>query len=217
MKKALLLFAPLLVLSICILCYITLGTSPWGLWKEFQFAKKTAHQYSLSDADVEGLLKDAVEFHSLEERGDGLYCQPNESKPYSGWTKTMYASGQARTLVPFKDGKRHGLLTNWHGNGQKRQALTYKDGIEFQLFKAWNRNGETVSPFQNGLWTTWHDNGQKSGEVTYKDGKQDGLGTEWHENGQKKSEVTWKDGEKVSVKYWNSEGEEVETYQESQK
>jgi antitoxin component YwqK of YwqJK toxin-antitoxin module len=39
----------------------------------------------------------------------------------------------------------------------------------------------------------------------------------WHENGQKKSEVTWKDGEKVSVKYWNSEGEEVETYQESQK
>ena len=54
-------------------------------------------------------------------------------------------------------------------------------------------------------------------EQTYKDGKQDGLATEWHENGQKREEETYKDGERVSVKYWNSKGEEVETYSESQK
>ncbi|MEO1834074.1 MAG: leucine-rich repeat domain-containing protein [Akkermansiaceae bacterium] len=37
----------------------------------------------------------------------------------------------------------------------------------------------------------------------------------WHENGQKQAEVTWKDGEKVSEKFWNSKGEEVETLEES--
>ena len=37
---------------------------------------------SLSDADVERLVKEAVDSDSLEER-DGLYYQNNE--PYSGW------------------------------------------------------------------------------------------------------------------------------------
>ena len=39
----------------------------------------------------------------------------------------------------------------------------------------------------------------------------------WHENGQKWREGTYKDGEEISVKWWNSKGEEVETYQESLK
>ena len=63
----------------------------------------------------------------------------------------------------------------------------------------------------------WYENGQKSGEGTLKDGKEDGPVTMWHKNGQKLAEETYKDGEKVSAKYWNSKGEEVETYSESQK
>ena len=45
----------------------------------------------------------------------------------------------------------------------------------------------------------------------------DGLQTSWHENGQKWTEQTYKDGRWISAKFWNSKGEEVETYQESQK
>ena len=51
---------------------------------------------------------------------------------------------------------------------------------------------------------------------TIKDGKPDGLQTGWHENGQKAGEGTYKDGEKVSMKYWNSKGEEVETAEEAE-
>ena len=61
----------------------------------------------------------------------------------------------------------------------------------------------------------WHENGQKRGEGTFKDGKVNGLRTNWHENGQKWAEGTYKDGGLVSVKYWNSKGEEVETFDES--
>ena len=68
---------------------------------------------------------------------------------------------------------------------------------------------------KDGLWTRWYENGQKEREGTYKDGKQDGLHTEWHESGQKCLEGTWEHGKKLSVKYWNRKGEEVETSQEA--
>jgi hypothetical protein len=154
---------------------------------------------SLSDADVERLLKEAVDRDSIKWLSDGLYYQTNESEPYSGWTKKMYDSGQVQGLARFKDGKLDGLWTTWHENGQKRAQRTFKDGK------------------LDGLFTVWHENGQKRAQGTFKDGKLDGLSTKWHENGQKRAEVTYKYGGRLSEKYWNSKGEEVETWEESEK
>jgi len=67
----------------------------------------------------------------------------------------------------------------------------------------------------DGLETEWYENGQKMREGTFKDSKLHGLLTEWHENGQKAAEATFRDGEKVSTKYWNSKGEEVEALDEA--
>ena len=88
---------------------------------------------SLSDADVERLLKEAVEEESLQYR-DGLHYQVNESEPYSGWTKRMAGSGQASRLGRFKDGKHDGLWVWWHENGQKEREETFKDGKPHGLF-----------------------------------------------------------------------------------
>ena len=63
----------------------------------------------------------------------------------------------------------------------------------------------------------WHQNGQKASEGTSNDGKPEGLFTKWHSNGQKAGERNFKDGEQVSAKYWNSKGEEVETFEETRK
>lgn len=52
-------------------------------------------------------------------------------------------------------------------------------------------------------------------EGTYKDGKWEGLWTGWHDNGQKMFEGTYKKGKKVSAKYWNIEGIEVENLDET--
>ena len=94
----------------------------------------------ISDADVERLLKEAVDFDSLEERDD-LFYQNNEA--FSGWTKKMYDSGQVQALGQLKDSKPHGLLTEWHENGQKRSEATFKDG-ELISEKWWNAKGEEV-------------------------------------------------------------------------
>ena len=94
--------------------------------------------------------------------------------------------------------------TGWHvifhDNGKIKHLVQHKDG-------KWN-----------GLWVTWHENGQKEDSTQYKDGKPDGLGTEWYPSGQKNVEANYKDGRQASEgKLFNSKGEEVETFAESEK
>ena len=107
----------------------------------------------LSDADVERLVKEAVDIESLEERDD-LFYQNNE--PFSGWVKKMYDSGQVWGLGRHKDGKPDGLTISFYENGQKKDETTFKDGKE------------------DGLRTKWHENGQKEHEGIYKDDKDHG-------------------------------------------
>ena len=117
---------------------------------------------SLSDADIERLLKEAVDSESLPKR-DGLIY--HDDKPYSGWGKEMHDSGQASRLAEIKDGKPDGLMIDWHENGQKMTEGTNKDGE------------------QDGLWTGWHENGQKAAEATFKDGEEV-SGKYWNSKGE---------------------------------
>ena len=94
----------------------------------------------LSDADVERLLKEAVELEPLEVRGRLFYLN---DEPFSGWAKEMYDSGQAEGLMQFKDGKPDGLAIFWRENGQKKGGGFYKDG-ELISGKFWNSKGEEV-------------------------------------------------------------------------
>ena len=119
---------------------------------------------SLSDADVERLLKEAVDVDSLEAR-DGLLYQPNESEPFSGWSKMMYDSGQVQELSQFKDGVEDGPYTSLHENGQKKSEGTYKNGVD------------------DGPLTEWHENGQKASERTFKNGEEV-SGKYWNSRGE---------------------------------
>ena len=117
---------------------------------------------SLSDADIERLLKEAVDSESLPKR-DGLIY--HDDKPYSGWGKEMHDSDQAARLAEIKDGKPNGLMIEWHENGQKAGEGTLKDGRP------------------HGLVKVWHENGQKLGELKYKDGEEV-SGKYWNSKGE---------------------------------
>ena len=129
MKKALLLFAALLVAG----C----GEKSSSEGSESASEEPSGTQESLSDADIERLLKEAVE---LEVRGRLFYLN---DEPFSGWAKEMYDSGQAEGLMQFKDGKPDGLAIFWRENGQKKGGGFYKDG-ELISGKFWNSKGEEV-------------------------------------------------------------------------
>ena len=118
----------------------------------------------LSDADIERLLKKAIDRDSLNER-DNLLYQLNKSEPFSGWVKEMYDSGQVLALGLLKDGTLEGPYMWWNENGQKRQEGIYKDG-------------EVDGPYM-----LWHDNGQKMAEGTYKDGESV-SGKYWNSKGE---------------------------------
>ena len=69
----------------------------------------------------------------------------------------------------------------------------------------------------NGPCSTWYDNGQKESEKNFKNGKFEGFYSKWHRNGQRFSERRFVSGEliKGSEKYWNTNGEPVNSILEA--
>ncbi len=118
---------------------------------------------------------------------------------YTGKAYELYRNGQKKSEGNWKDGKQDGLDVHWWTNGQKQSEHNFKDGKP------------------DGLDVWWYKNGQKMSEGNWKDGKGHGLSVVWHENGQKKQERNFKDGELISEKWWNSKGEEVDSYKEASK
>ena len=83
---------------------------------------------------------------------DGLKYHPETKELYSGETFKIRLGGGKEFEGSYKDGKRHGLWTEWRKSGEKLREETYNYGKE------------------DGLWTWWYQNGQKQIEETYKDG-----------------------------------------------
>ena len=88
----------------------------------------------------------------------------------------------------FKDGKMHGLSTEWYENGQK--------SLERNL----------IYGMKQGSWIRWYKDGTQALIATYKDGKRVGLSRAWYENGQKKGEATFRAGKLYSVVVWKPIG-----------
>ena len=163
-----------------------------------------------------------------------------------GVIANWYENGQKKSEQNYKKGKLNGNMTAWHENGKKMLDGNYKEGIQNGLMITWHNNGSKMSEgnFKNGikegLFTRWYENqqkkdivnfkygkpqglqlnwyrnGQKKSEVNYEKGKKEGPFTEWHESGQKKGEASFKADEIISVKYWNKDGESVDTFEEAE-
>ena len=124
----------------------------------------------LSDANVERLLKEAVDWDSIEDR-NGLSYQPNESKPFSGWAKSMYDSGQVEFLGQFKNGKHDGPYMSWYENGQRLLEIHWRNG-KLVSASVWKPDGKpcpiTKIVDGSGIVARWDENGQKKLELHFK-------------------------------------------------
>ena len=144
-----------------------------------------------------GCGEKTVNDEELEER-EGIYYIIGSDTPYTGKSFALYPNGQKEAEGNYKDGKLEGTIVFWHENGQKDGEVNYKDG-------KWD-----------GLFTYWHENGKKQIEGNNENGKKNGLWIFWNENGQKKVEVSYKDGVVISERYWNSKGEPVNSWEQSE-
>ena len=152
---------------------------------------------NLDDPSVRAAIeKKALDVHQVESRkedGQSLLYSLKTQKPYTGWTQAYHGNGVLKFLGSIKDGKPHGLATQFHENGQKKSQYYYRNGMAQGLTRAWYWGGQIQEKAElkddvvNGLNTTWHENGQKMSEGKYQDGLQQGPHTKWYENGQKQA------------------------------
>lgn len=87
-----------------------------------------------------------------------------------------YSSGQKRTEMPWRNGKRHGIGRMWHPSGQ--------------LFQ----EGAFVDDHEHGPQTEWFDSGEKCVEVYSNHGVLHGPAREWFKNGQLRNQCQWVNG-----------------------
>jgi antitoxin component YwqK of YwqJK toxin-antitoxin module len=210
MKKALLLFAALLVAS----C----GEKSSSEGSESASEKPTSPSEEVKPVEEkqqevkEGVKPeepvaeakpelDGVNENDLEYR-EGFWYLKKSNILYTGKVLGWHDNGQKFKEANYKEGKKHGLeLTYHYNNGKRWSEINYKEGK------------------RDGLETWWSKNGQKGMEGEYKDGKKQGVWTEWHDNGTKSFEIKFKDHEVVdgSRKLWNKKGELVNSLGEAYK
>ena len=158
--------------------------------------------------EVEG-----VNVEELERREDIAYLKGSDN-PYTGKGYGLYKNGQKKSEGNWKNGKLHGLITEWYENGQKKTQGHFKDGKEDGLQTSWYESGQKKDEVNgkdgkfDGLWSEWYENGKKKLETTYKDDQKDGLYTIWYTNGQKMAEENFKDGKMDGLAlYWHKNGQ----------
>ena len=158
---------------------------------------------------------------SFKNGGKKIEFNIKNGKPH-GLSTQWYENGKMQAKVNNRDGKHDGLTERWYENGQKAEEATYKEGKGNGLVLHWFENGQKAeeSTYKagelDGPGVSWHENGQKEMEGKWKNGQQEGLLTAWHENGLKQMEAMFKEGELISEKYWNSKGEEVDSLEEAE-
>ena len=125
-------------------------------------------------------------------------CFPNSTERFTGEAIKISNDGQILQISKFKNGKPHGLLTEWHKNGNKKI--------------------ETMDVNNTQNYTEWYESGKKEIECILKDGKLNGAQTEWYENGNKKIESYYKNGKLYSHSIWYKNGKkEIEANYKNEK
>jgi len=146
--------------------------------------------------------------------GELLNLQLAAGTPFTGTVVEFWDEKrtQNKREEPVQVGKHNGTVTWWYENGKKQFEAEYLKGVP-QGRTAWYREDETME--YEGFWendkllraSTWDATNQKTGDVTA------GNGTliYFHPNGQKRLEETFANGDLTATKWWDEEGNEVES------
>ena len=168
-------------------------------------------------------LSRVVDGDKVEEREGVIYLKDSKI-PYTGKLYGFHPNGQKMHESNYKNGRIDGLAERWYENGQKESEANFKDGKLSGLKTAWYENGTVKYEFRykdgkkHGTFVVYTrpPYRQKESDTIYKNGRivSETLRS-WHKNGQKKSELNWNGLDKITEKYWNSKGEEVDSLKEA--
>ncbi len=153
----------------------------------------------------------AVDFATIEKRGNLLYEITEMIVPFTGITVEKHPKGRVARIQRFKEGMREGLTQEWHSNGQLRFQAVYHEDNPDGVVSCWYPNGrkEYENTWTGGfpeLRVTFAPDGTESGRVD-KDGN-GRLVRFYYPSGKRKAEEEYKDNPLAPVKetWWYEDG-----------
>jgi hypothetical protein len=90
------------------------------------------------------------------------FCAIKETDSiFTGKAVSHYPSGKIESVCNFKDGKLHGMTTDFHETGKVKEQAEFNNGIPSGIFRQWDENGKLIryGNWQTGEWVTWDEKG----------------------------------------------------------
>jgi antitoxin component YwqK of YwqJK toxin-antitoxin module len=88
---------------------------------------------------------------------EGTFCLKNSDKPYTGKIIDSFKNGGKKLEFNIKNGKPHGLSTQWYENGKMQAKANNRDGKHDGLAERWYENGKKADE-ANDPCMSWHEN-----------------------------------------------------------
>ena len=155
--------------------------------------KASADHYRHSFIDKNGAPVFRCYFMTGELRAEGEY-KSKKFKWFNGAFKSYHKDGSLRSQGHFLEGNKTGKWSYWYDNGNLMNITHY------------NEEGE-----KHGEFKSWYKDSTLEDEGIFNHGKEEGKWDFYFENGQIASSEVYKEGELKSFKFWDEEGNELDT------
>ncbi len=130
---------------------------------------------------------------------------------------TRHENGKVKSKIPYVNGKKHGVETEWFTDGSKWFERMWVSGKRHGDTTYWYKNGGKrwdgyyLGRKQHGMDITWREDGSKSRGKTCKNDKNHGLDTSWWASGNKSIQTMRLGGKEHGVETrWDKSGMKVE-------
>ena len=106
-------------------------------------------------ATLKQIRAEAIDYDDLKYGEDGnekLIYAKGSPTPYTGWTELSCGVKGLQVLEHYKDGKTHGIYTEWHKNRRMSCMVNYKNGKKHGLDTRWDNEGNVTRQvrYENG-------------------------------------------------------------------
>ncbi len=147
---------------------------------------KSVISFLLSLTCLAAQAQTRVDFAALSPSNDIYYYK---GRPFTGTSVSMYDDRTRAEEVTWKDGRMHGLKTEFYKNGVVHAKLFFEEGKRNGPFTYYYPNGSEKMKgnykydLLHGELTGFYGNGQMSYLHNYEDGVRTGWLYTWHDNG----------------------------------
>ena len=125
--------------------------------------------------------------------------------PISGIIFSLNERGDTTFVIPYLNGKEHGISRHYYDNGQQKSVRFTNNGWKEKEHVGWFENGQKqfVYHFKNDMFDgnqkEWLVNGMLYSDLNYKEGKEYGSQKVWNKNGKIKTNYIIKNNRRYGL------------------